>query len=154
MKTENFSSETSLDAIDLALLKALQANAKMSSKELAASVGLSITPTYERIKRLERRGVIQGYTVQLDAKKMGFELEVLCNISLKLHSKEMIEAFEMEIIKLKEVLQVYHVAGNFDYLLHIQAEDMDSYSHFLKHKLASIPNIAQVQSSFVMDSLI
>lgn len=153
MEKENNPFEYQLDAIDEQILKSLQRNAKLGSKEIAAQVGLTVTPTYERIRRLEKRGFIKGYVAILDKKKQGKNLQVLCNIQLKSHHAEILDLFELEVIKLEEVKSCYHIAGNFDYLLVIEMSDMDEYAHFLKHKLATIPHITTVQSSFVMRTL-
>lgn len=153
MEKENSSPEYPLDAIDGQILQLLRKNAKLGSKEIAASVGLSVTPTYERIRRLEKRGFIKGYVAILDKRKQGKNLSVLCNVRLESHAAEFLESFESEIIKLEEVSACYHIAGNFDYLLMVEVRDMDSYADFIKGKLASIPHIATVQSSFVMRTM-
>ncbi|MCE3295490.1 MAG: AsnC family transcriptional regulator [Crocinitomicaceae bacterium] len=150
MQTENFSG---LDAIDRQIITILQENGKINHKELAALVGLTITPTYERVKRLEQRGVITGYKAHVDKQKIGKGLKVMCQLSLKSHAKELLENFEMAIVELDEVSACYHIAGNHDYLLHIEVRDMEAYSAFLKEKLATIPHISNVQSMFVMKSL-
>ncbi len=139
-----------LDKIDLVIIKSLQENSKMGLKELAEKVGLTATPVHERIKRLERSGVIERYTIQVDQEKLGRGLMVLCNVQLKSHSLTNLDEFEAEIVKIKEVASCYHIAGNYDYLLTLRMKDMDEYGNFVKTKLASIPHIAQVQSSFVM----
>lgn len=153
MEKENSSFEYILDPIDEQILQLLKKNAKLGSKEIAASVGLSVTPTYERIRRLEKRGFIKGYVTILDKRKQGKSLSVLCNVQLKSHAAEFLDSFESEVIKLEEITSCYHIAGNFDYLLMIEVRDMDEYAQFLKGKLASIPHIATVQSSFVMRAL-
>lgn len=142
-----------LDAIDLQILDLLTKNGKLGNKEIAAVIGLSTTPTFERIKRLERKGIIKGYTAILDKKKIGRGLKVFCQVSLKSHNAEIIDGFEAEIVHLSEVSACYHIAGDFDYSLFIEVADMDEYQHFLKQKLSNIPNIANVQTAFVMSTL-
>ena len=142
-----------LDQIDKKILSILSSNSKLGNKEIAAEIGLSITPTFERIKRLERHGVIKNYVAILDKKKIEKGLHVLCQVSLKAHNLDLLLGFEDEIVHLHEVSSCYHIAGNYDYLLSIEVKDMDEYQDFLKQKLASIPNIANVQSSFVMSTL-
>jgi DNA-binding Lrp family transcriptional regulator len=142
-----------LDPIDRHILDLLVKNAKMGNKEIATQIGLSITPTFERIKRLERHGVIQSYVAILDKKAIGKGLKVLCQVSLKAHNLDLLIGFEDQVVHLDEVSACYHIAGNYDYLLTIEVGDMDEYQRFLKEKLASIPNIANVQSSFVMSTL-
>lgn len=142
-----------LDEIDRKIIVLLRRNAKLGNKEIASEIGLSITPTFERIKRMERHGVIKGYTTVLDKKMIDKGLHVLCQVSLKAHNLELLVGFENEVVHLNEVSACYHIAGNYDYLLSIEVKDMDEYQQFLKEKLASIPNIANVQSSFVMSTL-
>jgi DNA-binding Lrp family transcriptional regulator len=142
-----------LDEIDRLLLELLKSNAKWNTKELAEKVGLTNTPTYERVKRLEKFGFIKGYRAVLDSKKMGLSLLVLINVQLKSHASTYLEEFEQEIITLSEVETCYHIAGHFDYLLQVEIEDMEAYAVFVKEKLSKIPHIATVQSSFVMRKL-
>lgn len=125
----------------------------MGNKEIAARIGLSVTPTFERIKRMERHGVILGYEAVLNKKAIGKGLKVLCQVSLKAHNLDLLLGFEDEIVHLDEVSACYHIAGDYDYLLSIEVRDMDEYQKFLKEKLATIANIANVQSSFVMSTL-
>ena len=145
--------EIQLDQIDKKILSILSLNSKLGNKEIASEIGLSITPTFERIKRLERHGVIKNYVAILDKKKIDKGLHVLCQVSLKAHNLDLLLGFEDKIVHLHEVNSCYHIAGNYDYLLSIEVKDMDEYQEFLKQKLASIPNIANVQSSFVMRTL-
>jgi DNA-binding Lrp family transcriptional regulator len=145
--------DKNIDAIDQQIMQLLLSNSKLGTKEIAAKIGLSVTPTFERIKRLERKGIIKGYTAILDKKKIGKGLKVFCQVSLKSHNAEIIDGFEAEIIHLSEVSACYHIAGDFDYSLFIEVADMDEYQHFLKQKLANIPNIANVQTAFVMSTL-
>ncbi len=139
-----------IDKTDLHLLRLLKVNAKMGLKELAENVGLTATPVHERIKRMEREGIIEGYSIRINSEKLNRGLTILCNVQLKSHNATILEEFESEIVKIKEVVSCYHIAGNIDYLLTLQMKDMDEYGQFVKGKLASIPHISQVQSSFVM----
>ena len=142
-----------LDTIDLQILDLLSKNGKLGNKEIAAAIGLSTTPTFERFKRLEKKGIIKGYVAILDKKKIGKGLKVFCQVSLKSHNAEIIDGFEKEIVHLSEISACYHIAGDFDYSLFIEVADMDEYQQFLKQKLANIPNIANVQTAFVMSTL-
>jgi len=119
-----------LDEIDTRLLEQLKANARQTVKELAHKVGLSITPTFERIKRLERLGIIKGYTLVIDKKLVDKGLRVLCQVSLKEHNEIQILLFESEVQSLEEVSECLHIAGNFDYLLSVEVKDMDEYEKF------------------------
>lgn len=153
MEKEFLTDNIQLDEIDLKILNILKKDAKLGTKEIASQVGLTNTPTYERIRRLEKRGVIKSYIAVIDKKKQGFALTVLCNVQLKSHASDYIREFENAIIKLNEVTECYHIAGNYDYLLKITVRDMDAYTVFIKEKLSVIPHIATVQSSFVMQML-
>jgi len=141
-----------LDLTDKKILNLLQQNSKANIKEIALKIGLTQTPTYERIKRLEKTGVIKNYIAVLDKEKVGYSIEVFCQVTLLVHSKEMITRFENAINKIDEVMECFHVAGNYDYLLKVIVKDMNSYQAFLKNKLSVLDSVANVQSTFVMSS--
>lgn len=142
-----------IDEIDRTILMLLKDNGKLSNKEIADKVGLTVTPTYERIRRLERSGVIKRYRAVLDSKLMGKDLHVHCHITLKNHETESILDFEKKIILLDEVVGCYNIAGDYDYTLHVQIEDMDAYHEFIRRTLTSIENIGNIQSAFVMKTM-
>jgi len=142
-----------IDKIDRSLLNLLQNNTKLNTKELAQKVGLSVTPTYERIKRLEKQGYIKHYVAILDRKLIDKNLMVMSFVSLILHSRDMQIEFEKSVIEYAEVIECFHVTGSYDYQLKVVVSDMEEYQSFIKNKLSSINNIANVQSSFVMSSL-
>ena len=142
-----------IDKIDITLLNLLQNNTKLNTKELAQKVGLSVTPTYERIKRLEKQGYIKHYVAILDRKLIDKNLMVISFVSLILHSKDVQIEFEKSVIEYAEVIECFHVTGSYDYQLKVVVSDMVEYQSFIKNKLSSINNIANVQSSFVMSSL-
>lgn len=139
-----------IDELDIQIMNKLTENARFTVKEIASKIGLTITPTFERIKRLERLGVIKGYTLVVEKKFLDKGLRVLCQVSLKEHNEKQINLFENEIQALNEVSECLHIAGNFDYLLSVEVKDMEAYEGFLKQKLATLSNISQVQSSFVL----
>lgn len=139
-----------LDKTDKHILRLLQKDSTLNSKQIADEVGLSVTPTYERIKRMEKDGVIEKYVAILNKEKVGKAMVVFCNVSLQLHSKPLLKKFEQTIIKFDEVMECYHTAGAFDYLLKVLAKDMSEYQNFITNKLAALENISNVQSSFVM----
>ncbi|MDI9342668.1 MAG: Lrp/AsnC family transcriptional regulator, partial [Sediminibacterium sp.] len=116
-----------LDKLDKHILKLLQKDCSLNTKQIADRVGLSVTPTYERIKRLEKGGVIESYVAVLNKEKVGKPLMVFCNVSLQLHSKPLLKKFEQTIIRFDEVMECYHMAGAFDYLLKVLAKDMNEY---------------------------
>jgi len=139
-----------IDKKDRLILALLQENAKANIKDIATKVGLSATPVYERIKRLEKKGIISHYTAILDKEKIGLELSVFCQVSLHIHSKPKIERFERFIENTREIQEAYHIAGNFDYLLKIVVHDSKQYHTFIIEKLSKLDVVSNVQSNFVM----
>ena len=139
-----------IDAIDRSILRMLQQHSKMTIKEIAGKLNLTASPVFERIKRLEKEKYITSYRAVIDRKKIGLSLLVFCNISLIQHEATSIKKFEKDIQQFPEVIECYHIGGMSDYLIKVVAKDMDTYQHFVAKKLASVENIRQVQSSFVM----
>ena len=139
-----------IDEIDSKILTLLQKDGKMTFKEIANELDLTTTPVYERIKKMEKNGVIQSYKAIVDRRKLGLQLLVFCNVSLKEHQASFLENFENDIVNFPEVISCYHIAGMYDYLIQLTVKDMDDYQVFISKKIANINNIAKVQSSFVM----
>ena len=142
-----------LDAKDVAILKLLQQNAKMTVKEIAPRVNLSVTPVHERIRKMEESGVIKQYVAVLDHKKVNKGLIVFCYVSLKEHRRNAGAAFIQAVTQFDEVVECYNIAGDFDLMLKIMVEDMAQYHHFYSHKLCELEGINLVRSTFVMDVL-
>lgn len=139
-----------LDEIDRQILRQLQIDSQITIKELAEMLCLTTTPVHERIKKLERDGVIRKYVALLDQKKIEKNLIVFISVSLKNHSRSYLEKFVAEVNLYPEITECYHIAGNFDYLLKAQLKDMEAYQQFILAKLSVHVNIDQVQSSFVL----
>jgi len=139
-----------LDEIDRQIVMILQQDAQLKTKEIAQQVGLTVTPTYDRIKRLERDGYISQYVALVDKQKVGKTLVVFCNVSLERHSKPLLVNFEAVIKQVPEVIECHHIAGGYDYLMKVVVKDMPTYQDFITNKLATFDNVANVQSSFVM----
>ena len=142
-----------LDDRDEDILRALQENARLTNKELAAKVHLSTTPTYERVKRLERLGFIKQYATILDAAKLNKGFAVFCSIKLRRLNSEMAMAFTEMIKQIPEVTECYNISGSFDYLLRIQSPDMQYYQKFLLNVIGRHDNIASIESTFVMEEV-
>jgi len=142
-----------LDRIDYRILKMLQNDAKATIKEMAATLGMTTTPVYERIKRMEESGYITNYVALLDRKMLGYHMVAFCTLSLKEHAQPHLKTFEEEIKSLEEIVECYHIAGMYDYLLKVIVKDMDDYQRFITQKLATIENISNVQSSFIMQEI-
>ena len=141
---------TTLDAMDIAILRLLQQNARITIKEISDTIHLSTTPVHERIRRLEERGVIKQYVTLLDGAKVKKGLMVICYISLRQHSKAAGDKFIKAILSMNEVLECLTISGEFDFMLKVVAENMDAYYDFHVNRLSQIENIGNVQSVFVM----
>lgn len=141
------------DKTDALILQLLQHDARLTNKEIADKTGKSVTPVYERIKKLEQDGVIEGYKAVLNKDKIGRSLIVYTNVQLKEHSNRILFEFEKSIVQLEEVMECMHLTGTYDYLLKIAVSDIHAYHDFLTNKLAALPNIGTVQSGFVMNEV-
>lgn len=142
-----------LDKTDRAILVLLQQDAKMTIKEISNILHITSTPVYERIKRLEREGYIQRYAAIVDRNKVALSLMAFTTVSLDGHQSAYLDSFESDVKKLPEVIECYHIAGMFDYLLKVIVKDMYAYEEFVAKKLAALAHIGRVQSSFVMNEI-
>ncbi|SHE81523.1 Lrp/AsnC family transcriptional regulator [Chryseobacterium takakiae] len=149
MTTENYIP----DEKDLAILRILQKDAKLSIRDIAGRINLSPTPTHERIKRMEKSGIIKEYTTVIDRKKVNKGMMVICMIALTVHHKKTAGKFIEEVAKLKEVVEFYNISGDFDFMLKILAPNMDEFHDFFVNKLSEIEGIGQTKSIFVMNSI-
>lgn len=140
----------SLDDKDIAILKLLQTNARITVKEIADTIHLSPTPVHERIKRLEESGLIKQYATLLSPEKLGKGLMVICYVSLRQHDKKAGLKFIDAIHQLSEVVECYSISGEFDFMLKVMAADMAGYYDFHVNKLSQVENMGHVQSIFVM----
>ncbi len=142
-----------LDRTDLAILRTLQRNAKLTTKELAEAVHLTPTPVFERLKRLERQGVIKKYVAVLDAQKLDRAFIVFCSVKLSRMNHDIALDFAQRISQIPEVTECYNISGDFDYLLKINVRDMAAYQRILLEKLGTIESLGSLKSSFVMDEV-
>ena len=142
-----------LDETDWQILRTLQRNAKLTTKELADAVHLTPTPVFERQKRLERQGYIKKYVAVLNAEKCGQGLLVFCKVKLKQINHEIADAFVRRIQRISEVTECYNTSGAYDYLLKVRARDMKHYQEFVLNKLGEIESLASIESTFVMDEV-
>jgi len=142
-----------LDEIDIQILKTLQKNAKMTTKELADAVNLTPTPVFERQKRLERQGYIQKYVAILNPEMLGQGLLVFCKVKLKQINHEIADAFTRRIQRIPEVTECYNTSGAYDYLLKVRARDMKQYQEFVLTKLGDIDSVGSIESTFVMSEV-
>ncbi len=138
------------DKTDIAILRLLQENARITVKEISGKIHLSTTPVHERIKRLEQNGIIKQYAALLDHTKVKKGLMVICYISLKQHSKTSGLSFIKSMNAMPEVVECYNISGEFDFMLKIVAEDMNAYYDFHVNRLGQLENLGHQQSVFVM----
>ncbi len=139
-----------LDKTDLAILKLLQQNARVTIKEISEKVHLSTTPVHERIRRMEGNGVIKEYATIVNGAMVKRGLMVICYVSLKQHSKNAGAKFIKSILEMNEVIECLTISGEFDFMLKVVEENMDAYYDFHVNKLSEIENVGNVQSVFVM----
>jgi len=141
---------TDLDPLDQKILSLLQENARLTIQEIGQQVNLSKTPVHERIKRLEREGVIERYVTLVNKKKLGNTLMVYCQVTLDKQTRDTFAGFDQAAASLPEVLECNRVSGTFDYLMKIIVRDMESYNQFYQNRLSVIPGILHISSFFVM----
>ncbi|MCW3481922.1 winged helix-turn-helix transcriptional regulator [Neisseriaceae bacterium JH1-16] len=152
MKSKN-SPDRAFDKIDLKILRHLQNNGRMSMTELAEKVGLSTTPCTERVRRLERDGVIEGYYARLNPQALGATLLVFVEIKLSAKSGDIFDAFRREIQKLPEVQECHLVSGEYDYLIKARITDMSMYRKLLGEILLKLPSANESRSYVVMEEV-
>jgi len=142
-----------VDKIDLKILDALQQNASISVAELAEAVGLSHTPCWRRLKRLEDSGVVLRRAVILDQKRMGLAVSVFAEVRLRQHDEETLEAFEQGVRDRDEIVECFSMSGERDFLLRVVVRDVDHYEAFLKKVLLHLPGVGSINSSFALKTV-
>jgi Lrp/AsnC family transcriptional regulator, leucine-responsive regulatory protein len=143
---------TSLDPTDRKILSILQIEGRLSNAELARRIGLTPPPTLERVKRLEREGVIRGYAARLDGPSLGLGLTVFASVSLAMHQLGAVEEFEAAVRDLPEVLECHHTTGEADFLLKLKVADTGAYEQLLRGHLIRLPGVQRIQSSVVLST--
>lgn len=148
----SISANTSLDAIDLKILRELQADARLPNMVLAERVGLSPSPCSRRVGLLEKTGVIEGYRAVLKRSAVGLGLTVFAGVRVERHNNENAETFLSEILAMPEVIACHLVSGDADFLLEVVVPDMATYEAVLLRKLLSLPSVRDIKSNFAMRS--
>jgi Lrp/AsnC family leucine-responsive transcriptional regulator len=144
------SGQVSLDETDKTILRLLQADGRVSNAEVARQVGLSAPATHARVKRLEENGVVRQYSTLLDREAIGYDMVCFINVSLQLHQFEAIERFKELMQDMPEVLECYHITGEFDYLLKAVFRNRDELQEFVVSKLTPIPGMARINTSLAL----
>lgn len=141
------------DLTDRKIMELLQADSQLTIKEIASRINLSVTPVHERIRKLEKEGIIDKYVCLLNRRKLGKALVVYCNVTLDKQRKESFEDFNQAIVKMSEVLECSVVSGNFDYMLKVIVEDAEAYNQFYQHKLSALKSVLHISSYFVISEI-
>lgn len=143
----------SLDSTDRALLSLLQQDCKQTTKQLALQLNLSVTAVYERVKKLEKQGIIKQYVALLDNEKLQQNFVAFCHVKLIQHSREFVMKFEKEVANLEEVVECYHISGDYDYLLKVVVSNMQDFRNFMVSKLTTIQHIGSTHSMFMINQV-
>lgn len=142
-----------LDATDKKLLELLQEDSNMAIKEMAARLNLTKTPIYDRIRKYLSTGVIEKYVAVLNSRKINDSMFVFCSVSLDSQKLEELAAFEQAVQKIPEVIECYLMGGANDFLLKVVVKNLGAYHQFSSGKLAALPNVSQIKSTFVLNEV-
>jgi DNA-binding Lrp family transcriptional regulator len=138
-----------LDRMDQTIVAALQNDARISNKELAGVVGLAQSTCLERVRALRARGVLRGFHAEVDRATLGRSLEAIVSVRVRPHSRANVDAFWSYVLELPEVIEVFHVAGAADFLVHVGVADMDGLRDFVLDRLTVRPEVAHVESHLI-----
>ncbi len=144
--------KTHLDEVDIQLLSLLQEDGRITNADLSKKVGLSPPSVLQRVRILEKAGLIRGYHAILDAERLGLRITALAMITLSLHQEQAIERFRRSVNEIPEILECYNVSGEFDFLLKIVVKDIRAYEQLIREKLSKIKGIQQIKTSFVLSN--
>lgn len=142
-----------LDETDKKILRLLQVDTHLTLKDIAGKINLSLTPVHDRVKRLEKEGIIEKYVSILNKKKLGMNLTVYCQVTLVKQTHDISGRFNESILNMPEVLECDFVSGTFDYMLKVVLPDMESYHHFHQKKLSVLPEVSLINSFFIISEV-
>jgi Lrp/AsnC family leucine-responsive transcriptional regulator len=144
------STKTHLDEKDVQILSLLQGDGRITNADLAKKVNLSPPSVLQRVRALEKAGLIRGYVALLDPDRLGLKITALVMVTLSLHQERPIEQFRKQIQDIQEIQECYHVSGDFDFLLKILVRDIRAYEQLIREKITKIKGIQQIKTSFVL----
>ena len=147
---EGAKTKGNLDEVDLQILTLLQRDGRITNADLAKAVNLSPPSVLQRVRVLEKAGLIRGYHALLDHERLGLRITAMVQITLALHQDMAIERFRRAVLDIPEILECHHVSGDFDFLLKVVVRDMRSYEVFVREKLSRVKGVGQIRTSFVM----
>ncbi len=142
--------EIALDAIDRQLLAVLQNDGRATVGELAEAVSLSPSPCWRRVKNLEESGLIEGYQARLSRQRLGFGVTGFVQLQMENHTPGAAEAFEREVVALKQVLSCHNLSGRYDYQLEVVARDLESFADYLRNRIRALPGVREISTSFLL----
>lgn len=148
------SSGADLDRFDVKILQALAADGRLSGRDLSEKIGLTLTPTMRRLKRLEDQQYIKGYVAQLDEQRLAGAISVFVAVTLNQQSESTIAKFERQIVLCPEVMSCFLMTGDADYNLRVVVRDLEAYHHFLTRTLTRIPGVQHIKSSFALKAVL
>lgn len=141
------------DPIEVKILRQLQSDGRTTNKELSEKLGLSASPCWRKVRKLEENNIIQGYQAVLNRKKIGLGVMVFIKVVIDSHSEEDAKKFEKEVIALEDVIACYSIGGDADFLLQVVASDLDYYADFAMSVVRRLPKIKEMQSLFVLKEI-
>lgn len=142
-----------IDSVDRNIIKVLQQEGRIANKELSERIGLTTTPTLERVRRLEREGVIEGYAAKVNKESVGRGFVAFVKVTLKVHQLNLLEEFTSAIQKIPEILACYHTTGDGDFLLQVVAKDTKDYEQLMRNKLTTLPDVERLHTSIVLNTI-
>jgi Lrp/AsnC family leucine-responsive transcriptional regulator len=142
-----------LDSTDLQIIHILQENGKTTNIQLSGAIGLSPAPTLERVKKLEKSGIIKNYHAELDQDALGLHIQTFMQITLSRHKNNAISNFITQINSIENITECYHITGSSDYLVKIVVKDMPAYERLIMNKLSKIEEIAQMQTQVILSTV-
>lgn len=142
-----------LDRTDHAILDALAQNARLSNKELAARIGLAPSSCLERVRRLQRDGILRGFHADIDAAALGLPLEAMVAVRLRQHTRENYQRFRDHLLTISEVVAVYHMAGENDFLVHVRARDADHLRDLAIDRFIARDEVGHIETWLMFEHL-
>lgn len=142
-----------LDDLDRKILSILQEEGRLSNKELAERINLTTTPTLERVRRLEREGVIEGYTARVNRQAVEKGFSAFVTVTLSVHQLRLMDEFTEAVKSIPEILACYNTTGEGDFLLYIVARDVKDYEQLMRSKLATLPDVQRLHTSIVLGTI-
>ncbi|MEX0844899.1 MAG: Lrp/AsnC family transcriptional regulator [Balneolaceae bacterium] len=142
-----------LDALDKNIIQILQQEGRIANNELAKRIGLTTTPTLERVRRLEREGVIEGYSAKVNKETVGRGFTAFVKVTLSVHQLNLLEEFTSAIQEIPEILACFHTTGDGDFLLHVVAKDTKDFEQLMRNKLTTLPDVERLHTSIVLNTI-